>query len=257
MDNNSVTSFKEYITEDMSISEEELQQMADSLTWEDIVDLYDDEELIQEKTKSKDEEDEEDEDESEEDEEEDEDEEDEDELKEARAPGTPFVKKYHHPRTKEHLGWHALNKWGKKKLFGMNFRDEAEKYAGAKYSGESQASTNEESEYLDETISAQSRIRMSQRFSRQKPKRNVAKGIKLRRSSSISVLKKRAVIAARNQLYKRFLRGRTKKQLSAAEKDRIEQQVKRLKMIQVSLAARLLPQMRKIEQKRLAKSRTK
>lgn len=107
-------------------------------------------------------------------------------------------------------------------------------------------------ELLHEKISPQARLRKRQAFARMRSKRNIAKGIKLKRASTPEVLKKRAVIAARNAIYRRLLRGRDKSKLSAAEKDRIEQQVKRLKSIQSSLVPRMLPKMRSIEQKRLA-----
>lgn len=107
-------------------------------------------------------------------------------------------------------------------------------------------------EIIQEKISPQARIKKRQAFARMRSKRNVAKGIKLKRASTPEVLKKRAVIAARNALYRRLLHGRDKAKLSAAEKDRLEQQVKRLKSIQSSLIPRLLPKMRSIEQKRLA-----
>lgn len=110
-------------------------------------------------------------------------------------------------------------------------------------------------ELIQEKISPQARLRKRQAFSRMRSKRNIAKGIKLKRASTPDVLKKRAVIAARNALYRRLLHGRNKAKLSAAEKDRMEQQVKRLKSIQSSLVPRLLPKMRSIEQKRLASYR--
>ena len=111
-------------------------------------------------------------------------------------------------------------------------------------------------EVLQEKISAQARIKRRQSFARMRTKRNVAKGIKLKRASTPEVLKKRAMVAARNALYRRLLHGRDKSKLSAAEKDRLEQQVKRLKSIQSSLIPRLLPKMRSIEQKRLASYRS-
>lgn len=110
-------------------------------------------------------------------------------------------------------------------------------------------------ELLHEKITAQARLRKRQAFARMKSKRNVAKGIKLKRASTPEVLKKRAVVAARNAIYRRLLKGRDKASLSAAEKERLEQQVKRLKSIQASLIPRLIPKMRSIEQKRLASYR--
>lgn len=108
---------------------------------------------------------------------------------------------------------------------------------------------------LQEKITAQSRLRRRQAFSRFRGKRNSAKGIKIKRASSMEVLKKRAVGAARRALYKRILRNRDKSSLSASEKDRVEQQVGRLRFMQTALATRLLPKMRSIEQKRLSGSR--
>ena len=110
----------------------------------------------------------------------------------------------------------------------------------------------EETEQLDEKISAQSRLKRRQVFSRGKTKRNTAKGIKLRRASTPDVLQKRAQMAARRSIYQRLLRGRDKSSLSASEKDRVEQQVKSMKNIQASIATRMVPKMRSIEQKRLA-----
>jgi hypothetical protein len=177
-----VLSFGQFITEEKksskedTLSDEEVDQIVDDLTWEDIVDLYDDIELTYEK----------DDDESEEDNEE--------ELEE---------------------------------------------------------------EILDEKLSVQARLKKRQAFARMRGKRNVARNIKLRRASSIEILKKRAVVAARRAVYKRFLRGRDKSTLSAAEKDRIEQQVARMKYMQTAIATKMLPKMRSIEQKRLTGYRTR
>ena len=76
--------------------------------------------------------------------------------------------------------------------------------------------------------------------------------MKLRRASTPQILQKRAELAARRAIYQRLLRGRDKSALSASEKDRIEQQVKGMKSIQASIATRMVPKMRSIEQKRLA-----
>jgi hypothetical protein len=110
----------------------------------------------------------------------------------------------------------------------------------------------EETEQLDEKISATSRLKRRQGFARGKTRRNVARGMKLRRSSTPQILQKRAQLAARRAIYQRLLRGRDKSALSASEKDRIEMQVKGMKSIQASIATRMVPKMRSIEQKRLA-----
>lgn len=178
-----IPSFKTFIGEakksepkedEDTISDEEIDKMVNDLTWEDIEDMYDDDEF--------------------EDEDEEEEEEDDEEQKEKE---------------------------------------------------------------LEEKISVQGRLKKRQAFARQKSKRNVIRGMKLRRASSMEVLKKRAVLAARRSLYKRFLRGRNKATLSAAEKDRIEQQVGRMRFMQSAIALKMLPKMRSIEQKRLARYRTK
>jgi hypothetical protein len=112
-------------------------------------------------------------------------------------------------------------------------------------------------EYLEEKISAQSRLRRKQAFARFKGKRSSAKRIKLRRASTATQLKKRAVVAARRAMYKKLLRGRDKSTLSASEKDRVEGQIKRMKNLQSSLATRLMPKIRSIEQKRLSSAARK
>ena len=110
----------------------------------------------------------------------------------------------------------------------------------------------EEAELLDEKMSAQSRLKRRQSFARGRSRRNTAKGMKLRRASTPQILQNRAQLAARRAIYQRLLRGRDKSALSASEKDRIEMQVKSMKSIQASIATRMVPKMRSIEQKRLA-----
>ena len=82
---------------------------------------------------------------------------------------------------------------------------------------------DDKDEKIDEALSAQARLKKRQAFSRSKGKRGVALRMKLRRASTTETLKKRAVLAARRSLYKRLLKGRDKSQLSASEKNRVEQ----------------------------------
>lgn len=105
---------------------------------------------------------------------------------------------------------------------------------------------------LDEKITVQNRIKRSLRMKRSKSKLKVARNMKLKRTSSIDTLKRRAVVAARRMMYKKLLMGRDKSTLSAQEKDRLEQRVKNLRFMQSAIAIKLLPKMRTIEQKRLA-----
>ena len=115
---------------------------------------------------------------------------------------------------------------------------------------------DEEEDELEEGLSASMRLKKRQTFARSKAKRNISKGLKLRRTSDPATLQKRAKLAARRALYRRFLKGRNKSQLSAAEKDRLENQVSRLKSIMSTLTQKMLPRIRSIEQKRLAHYRS-
>jgi hypothetical protein len=124
------------------------------------------------------------------------------------------------------------------------------------YSDDELTDDEDDKKELEEAISVQGRLKKKQSFARFKGRRNVARGMKLRRASDVNTLQRRATLAARRALYKRFLRGRNKSSLSAAEKDRVEKQVASLKMIQNNLAQRMLPKIRKIEQQRLASYRT-
>ena len=108
-------------------------------------------------------------------------------------------------------------------------------------------------EVIDEKISPMSRIQRRMRFARTSSRRDVAKMIKLRRSSDVKTLQKRAHKAARRALMNKFLRGRNKAQLSAQEKDQIEAQVNRMAALQANLAVKMLPKVRELEKKRLAK----
>lgn len=105
---------------------------------------------------------------------------------------------------------------------------------------------------ISEAISAQSRIKKSMNMKRSSTKINKAREIKLRRTSSLDVLKRRAKLAARRLLMKRLLRGRKKTDLSASEKDRIESQLQKMGNLQNVLMNKLVPKIRDIEKQRLA-----
>lgn len=108
---------------------------------------------------------------------------------------------------------------------------------------------------IAEAISAASRLRKKMSFARHRAKRVRLRGVKLRRASDFSTLKRRATGAARRQIMKRLLRGRDKSTLSPSEKDRIESQLKRMKNITSILAVKMVPKVRKLEQGRLYKKR--
>lgn len=141
---------------------------------------------------------------------------------------------------------------------GLEWEDIADFYSSDELEkDEDEEEDEEEEEELEEALSASMRLKKRQQFARFKAKRNIAKGLKLRRASDPITLQKRAKMAARRALYRRFLKGRNKSQLSAAEKDRLETQVTRLRSVMSTIAQRMLPKIRSIEQKRLARLRTK
>lgn len=105
---------------------------------------------------------------------------------------------------------------------------------------------------VNEGLSAANRMQKRMAFARTSVKRQMAEKIKLKRASSMDQLKARAKVAARRLLMEKFLRGRQKAQLSPAEKDRIEQQVKNMKNIQNVLVQKLIPHVRALERQRLS-----
>jgi len=113
----------------------------------------------------------------------------------------------------------------------------------------------EEVQELNEKISASARLKKSQKFKSRKTAIGTARKMKLRRTSTIDVLHKRASAAARRLLQKRILRGRGKKQLSAQQKDHVEQQIKNMMAIQGNLAVKLMPKIRALERSRLSSKR--
>ena len=113
----------------------------------------------------------------------------------------------------------------------------------------------EDIQVLDEKISATSRLKKSQKLKSRKTAIGTARKMRLRRTSTIDVLHKRATAAARRLLQKRILRGRGKKQLSAQQKDHVEQQIKNMMAIQGNLAVKLMPKIRALERSRLSTKR--
>lgn len=162
--------------------EKELEADIHALTWEDIVDLYDEDEIEYIENPEHEEEDD-DEDEGEDDEEEDEDEDEDEDIKEAISPQGRLKKKFNAIRTKG--------------------------------------------------------------------RRQLARNIALKRISTPERLKSRSIRAARRMVYKRLLRNRDMSTVSAAEKSRLEAQVKRLAPMVARISVRVLPKVRKMEQSRI------
>ena len=113
----------------------------------------------------------------------------------------------------------------------------------------------EEHENLIEALSASSRLKKGMKMKSRRMQLAMARKMKLRRTSNVETLKKRARLAARRSIMKRFLKGRDKKSLSPQEKDRLEKQIKSMPTIVMSLSNKMLPKIRDIEKKRLASQR--
>jgi nicotinamide mononucleotide adenylyltransferase len=104
---------------------------------------------------------------------------------------------------------------------------------------------------LDEDLSALQRINKRFAFMKTKAKRQIARRIALKRPSNQKKLKKKAVVHARKLIKAKILRGRDYSKLSAAEKNRIENVLKRASMAVVRISNRLIPKIREVEMKRL------
>lgn len=108
---------------------------------------------------------------------------------------------------------------------------------------------------LNEGISQAARMKRSQRMRSNRAKLLMARKSKLARMASNEKIKDRAKLAARRALIKKFLKGRSKEQLSAQEKDRLEQMVKNMPVVVTNMQSKLLPKMRQIERGRMAPKR--
>ena len=105
---------------------------------------------------------------------------------------------------------------------------------------------------LDEALSATARMQKSQKFKSRKTAVGQARRLKLRRASSTDVINRRSKVAARQMIIRKLLKGRDKKQLSAAEKDRIEKQASTILSGQKGLVVRMIPKVRSLERSRLS-----
>ena len=126
------------------------------------------------------------------------------------------------------------------------------------YEGEEDEDEDEdEAEDLDEAITPQGRLKKKFAAMRNKTRRNLAKNMALKRIATPDVIKGRSIRAARRMVYKRILRNRDPSSVSAAEKARIEAQVKRMAPMVSRLSIRLQQAERKRDQARVVNSRTR
>lgn len=105
---------------------------------------------------------------------------------------------------------------------------------------------------LNEGISQASRMKRAQRMRANKARLLMARRSKLMRMASNEKIKDRAKLAARRALIKKFLKGRSKEELSAQEKDRLEKMIKNMPVVVSNMQSKLLPKMRQIERGRMA-----
>lgn len=103
-----------------------------------------------------------------------------------------------------------------------------------------------------ETLNASDRLKKAQSMRARKQMLSMARNVKLKRASTMPVLKKRAQLAARNIFYKQLMKGKDKQQLSPSEKNMIEYRVKTLMKTFKYLPQKLIPKIRDIERTRLA-----
>lgn len=107
-------------------------------------------------------------------------------------------------------------------------------------------------EELNEAISASERLKRGMRMKSRKYLMAMARRIKLKRTSALPILQKRAKVAARKMITKRLLQKRNKKELSAQDKNMIEIKAKRILKMYKNLPQKLMPKIRQLEKERLS-----
>lgn len=107
-------------------------------------------------------------------------------------------------------------------------------------------------EELTEDISAGERLKRGMRMKSKKFILAMARRIKLKRTSALPILQRRAKVAARKMITKKLLQKRKKKELSAQDKNMIEARAKRLLKMYKNLPQKLMPKIRQLEKERLA-----
>ena len=110
---------------------------------------------------------------------------------------------------------------------------------------------------LDEAITPQGRLKKKFAAMRNKTRRNLATNMQMKRIATPDRIKSRSIRAARRMVYKRILSNRDPSSVSAAEKARIEAQVKRMAPMVSRISVRLQQSERKRDQSRVTNARTK
>ena len=113
----------------------------------------------------------------------------------------------------------------------------------------------DEEDMIVEDISAKERIRKSQKLKSRKVLMALARKVKLKRSATLGTLKNRTKTDARRMIMKKMLKGRSKKSLSATEKNSIEARTSKVMTMMNNLPAKLLPKVRQLQRDRLVRSK--
>ena len=110
---------------------------------------------------------------------------------------------------------------------------------------------------LDEIMSKATRMKKS-RMMKMKGKQIARKRkIAMKRKANPEKLKKRAMKKARDIVAKKILKDRSKSDLSISGKENLEKRLAKKKGVIAKIAKRILPNVRKAENERLAKKREK
>ena len=116
---------------------------------------------------------------------------------------------------------------------------------------------HEEAEEIEEVMSRSARIKASQRMKRMSKRIAIAKKRALKRAASVDVLKKRADKQARNAMIKKWSRGKSRGELSIAQRAEFEKRLKKMKPRLDRTAKRMVPQLRKLDRDRRSGAKKK
>ena len=113
----------------------------------------------------------------------------------------------------------------------------------------------DEEDMIIEDISAKERIKKGQRLKSRKVLMALARKVKLKRSAPLSTLKNRSKTDARRMIMRKMLKGRSKKNLSASEKNSIEARTSKTMTMMNNLPVKMLPKIRQLQRDRLIRNK--
>ena len=125
--------------------------------------------------------------------------------------------------------------------------NKAEKKAGQSYN---RLMRKEEVEEVDEALSLQQRRALSRRMKLKRKKIEVGRKRAMARAADPARLKKRANKAARNALFKKLAKGKSRSELPPQRRAEIEKRMAKMGNRITRLATKLLPQVRKMDKER-------